>query len=410
MQLALHLPIVVQRIFCRAAVIPLSKFTRRGDFCFRRLHYFTISIKISHHEIRKPSIHTCHLFSLLHGPKWKNRRRGGGDYRQGPDRSGFLNQDLFEVNAKPGLDPFRVRTDGTTRLRIFENGGMTLLGNWGSPQPGELRINGNTGIMVNDPQAPLHVKGGGRFTDEINSGNIVLSPNTGGLIFGPFISMDNLSGNQTLLVGAGTAFVDFGIVQLSNSDGDVTVQLTGENTNGSHEAGILELKSGNTTKIRLDANYNNSGIARTTTDELEIRGGSDLSEYFDLNDDRIRPGMLVSIDPLHEGKLTLTTKSYDRQVAGVISGANAIRTGILMGQEGSMADGAYPVALVGRVYVLANDEGGKILPGDLLTSSSIPGYAMKAKKLRKAQGAIIGKAMSALAEDSDMVLVLVNLQ
>ncbi|NND06760.1 MAG: hypothetical protein HKN87_10305 [Saprospiraceae bacterium] len=324
--------------------------------------------------------------------------------------SGFLNQDIFEINTKPGLNPFRVRTNGTTRLRIFENGGMTLLGNWSNPQPGELRINGYTGIRVNDPLSPLHVSGGGRFSDEINNGEIILSPNTGGLIFGPSISMDNLNGNRTLLVGAGTAFVDFGILQLSNSDGQVTAQITGEDITGSHEAGILELKSGGTTKIRLDANYNNSGIARTTTDELEIRGGSDLSEYFDLDEKGVKPGMLVSIDPTYEGRLRLSTKSYDRQVAGVVSGANDIHTGILMGQEGTIADGSYPVALAGRVYLLANSEGGSISPGDLLTTSSTPGYAMKAKSLRKAQGAIVGKSMTTLNEDSELVLVLVNLQ
>ncbi|NND34874.1 MAG: hypothetical protein HKN76_19970 [Saprospiraceae bacterium] len=324
--------------------------------------------------------------------------------------TGFLNQDLFEVNVNAGINPFRVRTDGTTRLRIFENGAMTLLGNWGNPQAGELRINGYTGIRVDDPLSPLHVKGGGRFTDEINNGNIILSPNTGGLVFGPFMTMDNVDGEQTLLIGAGSVFADFGIMQLSNSSGDVTVQLTGEHINGSHEAGIIELKSGGTTKIMLDANYNDSGISRTTTDELEIRGGSDLSENFDLNGDKIRPGMLVSIDPEHEGKLKLTSKSYDRQIAGVVSGANSIRTGILMGQEGSVADGEFPVALVGRVYVLANGESGNISPGDLLTSSSTPGYAMKARSLRKAQGAIIGKAMTSLDQDSGLILVLVNLQ
>jgi hypothetical protein len=324
--------------------------------------------------------------------------------------SGFLSQDLFEINAIDKVNPFRVRTANTTRIRVFDNGGIALLGNWGVPQAGELRINGNTGIRIDDPSSPLHVKGTGRFDDETNAANIILSPNTGGLIFGPSITMDNVAGEQTLLVGGGTAFLDFGIMQLSNSAGDVTVQLTGESTNATHEAGILELKSANTTKITLDANYNNTGIARTITDELEIRGGSDLSEYFDLGTGALTPGMLVSIDPEKEGKLILTKKAYDRQVAGVLSGANQIRTGILMGQEGSIADGQYPVALAGRVYVMATDEGGPIKPGDLLTSSPTPGKAMKVRKLRKAQGSIIGKAMTTMSAADGLVLVLINLQ
>ena len=324
--------------------------------------------------------------------------------------SGFLNQDLFEINSIDKVNPFRVRTANTTRIRVFDNGGIALLGNWGVPQAGELRINGNTGIKVDDPTSPLHVKGTGRFDDETNSANIVLSPNTGGLIFGPTITMDNVAGNRTLLIGGGTVFLDYGIMQLSNSSGDVTLQLTGESLQGPHEGGLMELKSAGTTKIRLDANYNNSGIARTITDELEIRGGSDLSEYFDLDGEALTPGMLVSIDPQQEGKLIITKKAYDRQVAGVVSGANQIRTGILMGQEGSIADGQYPVALAGRVYALATNEGGSIKPGDLLTSAPTPGKAMKVRKLRKAQGSIIGKAMTSMESEEGLVLILINLQ
>jgi hypothetical protein len=325
--------------------------------------------------------------------------------------SGFLNQDLFEINSKPGTEPFRVRTDNTTRLRIFDNGAVTLLGNWGNPQPGELRINGNTGIKVDDPLAPLHVKGNGRFDDEINSASILLSANTGGLVFGPSITMDNNNGTQTLLLGGGTVFADYGIIQVKNSTGTVSVQITGEKTDGSHEAGVMELKSGGISKIMLDANYNNTGIARTTTDELEIRGGADLSEVFEINQPSdIEPGMIVAIDPENEGQLRMSQKPYDNQIAGVLSGANGVRTGILMGQEGSMADGEYAVALVGRVYVLASSESGPIKPGDFLTSSSRPGYAMKVKRARKARGAIIGKAMTALKGDLGLVLVLINLQ
>jgi hypothetical protein len=51
-----------------------------------------------------------------------------------------------------------------------------------------------------------------------------------------------------------------------------------------------------------------------------------------------------------------------------------------------------------------------IEPGDLLTTSGIPGHCMKATDHVKAQGAILGKAMSSLAGGKGMVLVLVCLQ
>jgi hypothetical protein len=166
--------------------------------------------------------------------------------------------------------------------------------------------------------------------------------------------------------------------------------------------------AGNTT-IEIDADYNGNG--RIITDELEIKGGSDFAEHFDIIDESLTPipGMVVSIDPNSSGKLTISKEAYDKKVAGIISGANGVETGLFMGQKGSIAYGDYPIALTGRVYVYANDEGGKIKPGDLLTTSSTSGFAMKVEDHTKAQGAIIGKAMTE-ADENGFVLVLVNLQ
>jgi hypothetical protein len=83
---------------------------------------------------------------------------------------------------------------------------------------------------------------------------------------------------------------------------------------------------------------------------------------------------------------------------------------MLMGQVGTPADGKHPVALTGRVYVLADAAKDAIAPGDLLTTSDTPGHAMKVAEPARAQGAIIGKAMSALKEGRGLVLVLVSLQ
>jgi hypothetical protein len=59
---------------------------------------------------------------------------------------------------------------------------------------------------------------------------------------------------------------------------------------------------------------------------------------------------------------------------------------------------------------LADAANGPIQPGDLLTTSSVPGHAMKVGDHAKAQGAILGKAMGSLAQGRGMVLVLVSLQ
>jgi hypothetical protein len=150
----------------------------------------------------------------------------------------------------------------------------------------------------------------------------------------------------------------------------------------------------------------------TQVNILQIMGGADLSERFDVNVDKTtpEPGMVVSIDPENPGKLVLSDAAYDRKVAGVISGAGGIKTGMMMGQHDTVADGAHPVALTGRVYVWADASDGPIEPGDLLTTSHVPGHAMKVIDHTRASGATLGKAMTSLESGRGLVLVLVALQ
>ena len=79
-------------------------------------------------------------------------------------------------------------------------------------------------------------------------------------------------------------------------------------------------------------------------------------------------------------------------------------------KERGVLDGGKNVALTGRVYVLADTSNGAIHPGDMLTTSSQPGYAMKVTDHVRATGAILGKAMTSLSHGRGMVLVLVTLQ
>ena len=116
------------------------------------------------------------------------------------------------------------------------------------------------------------------------------------------------------------------------------------------------------------------------------------------------------IDPDNSGKLKIADKAYDHTVAGIVSGANGLKPGLVMKQEGTIADGPLPVALTGRVYCWADATYSPIRAGDLLTTSDTLGHAMKVKDYEKAHGTIIGKAMSTLDKDKGLVLVLVSLQ
>jgi hypothetical protein len=144
---------------------------------------------------------------------------------------------------------------------------------------------------------------------------------------------------------------------------------------------------------------------------ITITGGCDLAEPFAISpaEQPVTEGEVVVIDEAHPGQLKLTDQPYDTRVAGVVSGANGINPGIQMHQQG-LLDGGKNVALTGRVYVQADTSNGAIKPGDLLTTSGTPGRAMRVSDHLRAQGAILGKAMTALPDGRGLVLVLVTLQ
>ena len=146
-----------------------------------------------------------------------------------------------------------------------------------------------------------------------------------------------------------------------------------------------------------------------TCNSLTILGGADLAEPFAMSHNDIPEGSVVVIDEDHPGQLKLSNQAYDTRVAGIVSGAQGVHPGIQMKQAG-LLDSGKNVALSGRVYVKADAVNGAIKPGDLLTTSGNPGHAMKVADHAKAAGAVLGKAMTGLAQGKGMVLVLVTLQ
>src|SRR5262249_36162773 len=119
------------------------------------------------------------------------------------------------------------------------------------------------------------------------------------------------------------------------------------------------------------------------------------------------PGSVVVIDSV--GALRQSDKPYDKRVAGVISGAGDFKPGIILGRQ-HVRENRMPVALLGKVYCKVDASREPIEVGDLLTTSPVPGHAMRAADPMKAFGAVIGKALSALKSGRGLIPVLVALQ
>jgi hypothetical protein len=143
------------------------------------------------------------------------------------------------------------------------------------------------------------------------------------------------------------------------------------------------------------------------TGDVRLAGG-DCAEDFDVDDLLVlEPGMVMVIG--EEERLHQCSQAYDRRVAGVLSGAGDCQPGIILGKRLSQK-GHLPLALTGKVYCKVDASFAPIGIGDLLTTSSNPGHAMKATDPGRAFGTVLGKALRPLPNGIGLVPILVSLQ
>lgn len=272
---------------------------------------------------------------------------------------------------------------------------------------GELAIGRPSADMVVDVRANDIIGTSATAISQHDASNRGNKASFGYRIFG---SASEFVGMRTLVAAGTNGCGNTGDIRFDTWECQTSVSREVMRITGGGEVGI----GTSTPAAKLDV----IGTARVSV--LQITGGSDVAEPFNVNQGRgngeqgtekIAPGMVVTIDPDRVGELRVSGKAYDKTVAGIISGANGINPGMVLSQTGTVADGKHPVALTGRVWCWCDaDAGGAISAGDMLTTSGTPGHAMRAADQDRAHGAVIGKAMSALESGKGMVLVLVNLQ
>lgn len=237
--------------------------------------------------------------------------------------------------------------------------------------------NGFFGIGVESPTAALHVRGASLYSARFEGSSPI----------GTWVDIENTAsgGKRWNLISTASG----------NSEGAGAL-IFRQNENGATRM-----------MLAADGNVTIAPGATTRVSVLEIMG-ADLAEKFPVSE-KVEPGMVVAIDAANPGELCLARGAYDRRVAGVVSGANNFSVGAVLGNLPGHED-APPIALSGRVYVWCDASCGAIEPGDLLTTAETPGHAMRVSDPARAQGAIIGKAMTNLERGRGLVLVLVSLQ
>ena len=206
-------------------------------------------------------------------------------------------------------------------------------------------------------------------------------------------------------IGTSSPYYDYGLTvtaggQNNAINGGVVVNATGGNlylgmTNGTH-------------KFRVDTN----GVAYA--DGGFYSSGADFAESVAVRGKRSQyePGDVLEIDQKADRHLALSTHPYATLVAGIYS----TKPGLLASphhidtDDESSKSTEVPLAIVGIVPCKVTAENGPIARGDLLVTSSLPGYAMKGTDRRRLVGAVVGKALEPLPAGKGVIEVLVTLQ
>ncbi|HKD78696.1 MAG TPA: hypothetical protein VKH81_03330 [Candidatus Angelobacter sp.] len=138
-------------------------------------------------------------------------------------------------------------------------------------------------------------------------------------------------------------------------------------------------------------------------------GGVDYAESVAVTGARAQytPGDVMAIDKDSPDGFALARQPYSTLVAGVYS----TKPGVLASThplEAEKFDAEVPLAMFGIVPCKVTAENGPIERGDLLVTSSRPGYAMRGTDKQRMLGAILGKALDPLPSGSGTIRVMLS--
>lgn len=334
---------------------------------------------------------------------------------------------------------------GERSIQINGRSGNIILG--GTGNDGELRLTDSAGETVISLDGGL---GQAQFGGFGKNGKISLENDQGSQT----ITLDSRDGSINLNVARFGGFQAAGKVTMEDKNGNANIILDGENGNAEMKGNLaldtilLQGKTG--TAVLGGKGQDGELFLKNSTDRITVSmdgnagsvviGGGGRGGNLRLNDGTGRPSITMNgdqgevsfagvtngamdFDVVNEteaspgtvmvqnedGRLSQSTRPFDRRVVGVVSGLKETRPGLVLDRERGTL-GRRPIALTGKVLCKVDATRAPIDIGDLLTTSPTAGHAMKADSPEKAFGAVIGKALGALRTGKGLLPILIALQ
>jgi len=292
---------------------------------------------------------------------------------------------LTDINSGNTLGIQGIQENAVGNIKLG-SAGPTLSGT----SSGNLDLNGNLNVN-NQLTVGSTVCNTGQYIDGDGSCTSVTGETSGEYVNEAGDTMTgDLNMNSNSLVNVGSNNIDIG-------DGQGNIAMNGQRI---LESGLIQASGIGVTDSLSTAETEVSGNSIYVQGDVSVDGdfvgaGADVAENI-RNQSRMESGTVVKIS----GNMSVdkTDEARDTAVAGVVSRDPAM----VMAKE---RDGV-PIAMTGTVPVKFSNENGGVKPGDMLTSASMEGYAMKCKEIVKCQGSIIGKAMQTQMDTGEVQMLI----